>query len=85
MQVSSVIPYQSDGVADGTVREECDWNTTMPRYLAEESDGRVIVAENKSNTNTGKRLVLVATNFAHLAVEAGRDRSGWCWKGSNAW
>lgn len=66
VQVSSLIPYQSDDVADETVRKECNWNTTMPRYLAEESDGRVIVAENKSNTNTGKRLVLVATNLHTL-------------------
>ena len=66
VQVSSLIPYQSDDVADETVRKECNWNTTMPRYLAEKSDGRVIVAENKSNTNTGKRLVLVATNLHTL-------------------
>lgn len=66
VQVSSRIPYQSDDVANDDVRKECDWNTTMPRYLAAESDGRVIVAENKSNTNTGKRLVLVATNLHTL-------------------
>ncbi len=66
VQVSSRIPYQSDDVANDDVRKECDWNTTMPRYLAAESDGRVIVAENKSSTNTGKRLVLVATNLHTL-------------------
>ena len=66
VQVSSVIPYQRDDVADETVRKECNWNTTMPRYLAKESDGRVIVAENKSNTNTGKRLMLVSTNLHTL-------------------
>lgn len=66
VQVSSLIPYQSDDVANEDVRKECNWNTTMPRYLAEESKGRVIVAENKSNTNTGKRLVLVATNLHTL-------------------
>jgi hypothetical protein len=64
--VSSLIPYQSDDVANESVRKECDWNTTMPRYLAAESDGRVIVAENTSNTKTGKRLVLVATNLHTL-------------------
>jgi len=64
--VSSLIPYQSDDVANEDVRKECNWNTTMPRYLAEESKGRVIVAENKSNTNTGKRLELVATNLHTL-------------------
>ena len=66
VQVSSLIPYQSDDVADETVRKECDWNTTMPRYLAEESDGRVIVAEKNFDTVTGKKLVLVATNLHTL-------------------
>ena len=66
VQVSSTIPYQSDDVANEDVRKECNWNTTMPRYLAEESKGRVIVAEKKSSTNTGKRLVLVATNLHTL-------------------
>ena len=66
MQVSSLIPYQSDDVANETVRKECDWNTTMPRYLAEESDGRVIVAEKNLDTTTGNKLVLVATNLHTL-------------------
>ncbi len=66
VQVSSLIPYQSDDVADETVRKECDWNTTMPRYLAEESDGRVKVAEKNVDTTTDKKLVLVATNLHTL-------------------
>lgn len=66
VQVSSLIPYQSDEVANETVRKECNWNTTMPRYLAKESDGRVKVAEQNFDTITGKRLMLVATNLHTL-------------------
>ncbi len=66
VQVSSLIPYQSDDVANETVRKECNWNTTMPLYLAKESDGRVKVAEQNFDTITGKKLVLVATNLHTL-------------------
>lgn len=66
VQVASLIPYQSDDVANEDVRKECDWNTTMPRYLAEESDGRVKVADKNLDATTGKRLVLVATNLHTL-------------------
>lgn len=66
VQVPSLIPYQSDEVANETVRKECNWNTTMPRYLAKESDGRVKVAEQNFDTITGKRLMLVATNLHTL-------------------
>jgi hypothetical protein len=54
VQVSSLIPYQSDDVANETVRKECDWN------------GRVIVAEKNLDTTTGNKLVLVATNLHTL-------------------
>lgn len=76
VQVSSLIPYQGDDVANEAVRKECDWNTTMPRYLAAESDGRVVVAEKEPNTNTGKRLVLVAT---HLHTLGGGGWTGPKW------
>jgi len=66
VQVSSLIPYQSDEVANETVRKECNWNTTMPRYLAKESDGHVKVAEQNFDTITGKKLMLVATNLHTL-------------------
>lgn len=66
VQVSSLIPYQSDEVANETVRKECNWNTTMPRYLAKESDGHVKVAEQNFDTITGKKLVLVATSLHTL-------------------
>jgi hypothetical protein len=66
VQVASLIPYQSDDVANEDVRKECDWNTTMPRYLAEESDGRVKVAEKDFDKIAGKKLVLVATNLHTL-------------------
>lgn len=63
VQVSSLIAYQNDGVANEAVRKECTWNSTMPRYLAEESDGRVKVAEQNLDAVTGKKLILVATNL----------------------
>jgi hypothetical protein len=64
--VSSLIPYEKDDTANEAVRKECDWNTTMPRYLAKESDGRVKVAEQGFDTATGKKLILVATNLHTL-------------------
>lgn len=63
VQVSSLIPYQSDEVGNEAVRKECTWNSTMPRYLAAESDGRVKVAEQNLDAVTGKKLILVATNL----------------------
>ena len=66
VQVSSLIPYQNDEVANETVRKECNWNTTMPRYLADKSDGRVKVSEQNFDSVTGKKLVLVATNLHTL-------------------
>jgi hypothetical protein len=64
--VSSPIPYQSNDVANEAVRKECDWNTTMPHYLAEESEGRVQIAEKNLDATTGKKLVLIATNLHTL-------------------
>ncbi|MHB1175547.1 MAG: hypothetical protein ACYCZJ_10535 [Sulfuriferula sp.] len=63
VQVSSLIPYQNDEVANEAVRKECNWNTTMPLYLDKESDGRVRVTEQNLDAVTGKKLVLVATNL----------------------
>ncbi|MGV8990359.1 MAG: hypothetical protein ACOH1Q_03045 [Thiobacillus sp.] len=63
VQVSSLIPYQSDAVANETVRKECTWNTTMPRYMADKSDGRIKVAEQNLDTVSGKKLALVATHL----------------------
>lgn len=76
VQVSSLIPYQSDAVGNEAVRKECDWNTTMPRHMAEESDGRVKVAEQNLDTVTGKKLVLVAT---HLHTIGGGPWTGPKW------
>ncbi|GBL45688.1 hypothetical protein SFMTTN_1499 [Sulfuriferula multivorans] len=76
VQVSSLIPYQSDEVANETVRKECNWNTTMPLNLAKESDGRVKVAEQNLDTITGKKLVLVAT---HLHTLGGGGWTGPKW------
>ncbi len=61
--VSSLIPYAQDDTAGEDVRKECDWNATMPRYLAKESEGRVKVAEQNIEAVTGKKLVIVATNL----------------------
>jgi len=76
VQVSSLIPYQSDAVANETVRKECSWNSTMPRYMAKESGGRVTVAEQNLDTVTGKKLVLVAT---HLHTIGGGGWTGPKW------
>ena len=76
MQVSSLIPYQSENVVNETVRKECNWNTTMPRYLAVESEGRVKVAEKNLDSITGKKLVLVAT---HLHTIGGGGWTGPKW------
>ena len=64
--VSSFIPYQKADTANEVVIKECHWNTTMPPYLAKESEGRVKVAEQGFDTATGKKLILVATNLHTL-------------------
>ncbi len=64
--VSSVIPYQKADTANDAVRKECDWNTTMPRYLAKESEGRVKIAEQGFDTATDKKLVIVAIDLHTL-------------------
>ncbi len=74
--VSSLIPYAKDDTAGEAVRKECDWNTTMPRYLAKESEGRVKVAEQSIDTVTDKKLVLVATNL-HTAGGGGWSGPKW--------
>ena len=76
VQVSSLIPYKSENVANETVRKECNWNTTMPRYLAEESKGRVNVTDQNLDSITGKKLVLVAT---HLHTVGGGGWTGPKW------
>lgn len=74
--VSPLIPYEKDDTANETVRKECNWNTTMPRYLAKESEGRVQVAEQNFDAITGKKLVLVAT---HLHTLGGGGWTGPKW------
>lgn len=74
--VSSFIPYEKDDTAGENVRKECNWNTTMPRYLAEESEGRVKVAERSIDAVTDKKLALVAT---HLHTAGGGGWSGPKW------
>ena len=76
VSVSSLIPYQSDKVANETVRKECNWGTTMPRYLAAKSDGRVKVEEQNLDAVSGKKLVLVAT---HLHTIGGGSFTGPKW------
>jgi len=76
VQVSSLIPYQSDDVAKEAVRKECNWNSTMPSYMAAKSDGRVKVAEQNLDAVTGKKLVLVAT---HLHAIGGGGWTGPKW------
>lgn len=56
--VSPKVTY-AKGVGDANIRKECKWDTTMPQYLAKESDGRVKVAKKASGSD--KQLVLVAT------------------------
>jgi len=74
--VSSPIPYEKEDVASADVRKECNWNTTMPRYLAKESEGRVTVAEQNIDAMTDKRLTLVATNL-HTAGGGGFSGPKW--------
>lgn len=74
--VSSLIPYQSDAVANETVRKECTWNATMPRYMATKSDGRIQVTEQNLDAATGKKLALVAT---HLHTIGGGGWTGPKW------
>ena len=74
--VSSLIPYAKDDTAGEDVRKECTWNTSMPRYLAKESGGRVKVAEQSIDAVTDKKLVLVAT---HLHTAGGGGWSGPKW------
>ncbi|MDP1925574.1 MAG: hypothetical protein Q8K57_12440 [Thiobacillus sp.] len=76
VHVSSLIPYQSDKVGNEAVRKECNWNTTMPRHMAEESDGRVKVTEQSHDSITGKKLALVAT---HLHTLGGGSMTGPKW------
>ena len=76
VHVSSLIPYQSEDVANESVHKECNWNTTMPRYMAEESEGRVKVEAQNFDTVTGKRLLLVAT---HLHTLGGGGWTGPKW------
>ena len=74
--VPAHIPYQKDDTANESVRSECKWNTTMPAYMAEESDGRVKVAEQNFDAVTGKKLMLVAT---HLHTLGGGGWTGPKW------
>ena len=74
--VPSFIPYANDNTAGEDVRKECTWNTTMPRYLAKESSGRVQVAEPGLDSATDKKLMLVAT---HLHTAGGGGWSGPKW------
>lgn len=76
VQVSSAIPYQSDSVANDNIRKECTWNTTMPRYMADKSDGRIKVSEQSLDTVAGKKLMLVAT---HLHAIGGGGWTGPKW------
>lgn len=70
------IPYQKEGTAKENIRRECTWNTTMPQYLAKKSEGRVQVAEKNIDTETGKKLMLVAT---HLHAIGGGGWTGPKW------
>ena len=74
--VPSVIPYQSDAVANDNVRKECTWNTTMPRYMADKSDGRVKVAEQNFDAANGRKPLLAAT---HLHAIGGGGWTGPKW------
>jgi hypothetical protein len=74
--VSSLIPYDTGSTASEDVRKECTWNTTMPRYLAKQSNGLVKVSEQSIDTVTDKKLVLAAT-YIHTA--GGGNWSGPKW------
>ena len=74
--VPSLIPYAHDDTASEDVRKECDWNSTLPRYLARVSDGRVQVAQESVDGATDKKLLLVAT---HLHTAGGGHWSGPKW------
>lgn len=70
--VPATVPYLNDNVANESVRKECTWNTSMPRYLEQKSDGRVKVGE----AGPGKKLLLVAT---HLHAIGGGGWTGPKW------
>jgi hypothetical protein len=74
--VPPLIPYEKPDTASEDVRKECDWNTTMPRYLAGESNGQVKVAEQAIDSVPDKKLVLVAV---HLHTAGGGGFSGPKW------
>ena len=59
--VPPLIPYDKSDTASEDVRKDCDWNATMPSYLAKESDGRVKVVEQGIEAMPDKKLMLVAT------------------------
>ena len=74
--VSSFIPYDTEATESEDVRKECTWNTTMPRYLAKESQGRVKIAEQSIETIKDKKLALVAT-YVHTAGGGGWSGPKW--------
>ena len=76
MLVSPLISYEKEDTAGEAVRKECDWNATMPRYLAKKSGGRVKVAEENIDGVTDKKLLLAAT---HLHTAGGGNWSGPKW------
>ncbi len=74
--VPALIPYQSADTAGEEIRRECNWNTTMPKYLAKESRGRVQVSEKNIDDAADKKLMLVAT---HLHSIGGSSWTGPKW------
>ena len=64
--VPSFIPYQKSDTANESVQRECKWNTTMPKALVDESDGRIKIADQNFDTVAGKKLSLVATHLHTL-------------------
>jgi hypothetical protein len=73
--MSPVVPYGADSASED-VRRDCTWNSTMPRYLAGESEGRVKVLEQGIDEASERKLALVAT-LIHTAPGGGFSGPKW--------
>ena len=65
-----VIPYQDSETAPQWVRDDCDWNRVMPRYLAEQSEGKLRVGEAAADGGRHRELSLVAVTLHTLSGSA---------------
>jgi hypothetical protein len=74
--IQPIVPYEKADTANDDVRKECDWNNTLPSYLAKESDGGVKILEQGIEAMPDKKLLLVATEL-HTAGGGGWSGPKW--------